>query len=178
MTIGREARTRNLVLCAPGGASCAERIAEIMGVEVKPSFPYRAVVHCWAGWSERLGLARYVGEPTCAAANLVSGYQGCTYGRLGLGDCVRVCDYDAIHVTDGLARVDYRNYVGCKACAWLDSADPLGLKSGTASTIVFITPNRNHVGKGLLKQSLQSGRGDYAEFSCRSLDDDGNDAIR
>jgi electron transport complex protein RnfB len=103
-------------LCGPGGVSCAQKLAEIMGVEVEASFPYRAVVHCSATWDERLGRSQYDGEPTCAAANLVAGYQGCTYGCLGLSDCVRVCNDDAIHVRNGLAKVDYDQCTGCRAC--------------------------------------------------------------
>jgi len=104
-------------LCAPGGAGCAQRLAEILGVEIDESFPYRAVVHCAAHWDDRLLKTPYIGEATCAAANLVAGVQGCTYGCLGLGDCTRACDYDAIHVVDGLATVDYDQCIGCKACA-------------------------------------------------------------
>ena len=106
-----------VTLCAPGGSGCAESLASIMGVDVKASFPYRAVLHCSAGWDERLGRSMYHGEMTCAAANLVGGYQGCAFGCLGLGDCVDVCDYDAIHITNGLARVTYDNCTGCRACA-------------------------------------------------------------
>jgi electron transport complex protein RnfB len=104
-------------LCAPGGASCARRIAEVMGVEVTESWPYKAIVHCSATWEQRLLRRPYFGEQTCAAANLVAGVQGCTFGCLGLGDCVEVCDYDAIHMVDGLAVVDEFNCVGCKVCA-------------------------------------------------------------
>jgi len=107
----------DVTLCAPGGAGCAKRLAEIVGVQVNETAPLRAVVHCSAGWDQRLQRSPYFGEPTCAAANLVSGYQGCTYGCLGLRDCVRACDYDAIDVVDGLAKVNYENCVGCKACA-------------------------------------------------------------
>ncbi len=105
-----------VTLCAPGGESCAKQIADILGVEVTQSWPYRAVVHCAAKSHQRKGGVEYRGEPTCAAANLVAGYQGCTYGCLGLGDCVRVCDFDAIHVVEGLATVDYAKCTGCGAC--------------------------------------------------------------
>jgi electron transport complex protein RnfB len=104
-------------LCAPGGASCAKRIAEVMGVEVTETWPFKAVVHCSAGWEQRLQRRPYLGEQTCAAANLVSGVQGCIYGCLGLGDCERVCDYDALHMVDGLAVVDEASCVGCRVCA-------------------------------------------------------------
>lgn len=103
--------------CAPGGEACARHIAQIMGVSLEPSFPYRAVVHCAARTAQRLGRHAYEGERTCAAANLVADVQGCTYGCLGFGDCQRSCPYDAIHVVDGLATVDYHKCVGCKNCA-------------------------------------------------------------
>ncbi|MBN1589802.1 MAG: RnfABCDGE type electron transport complex subunit B [Pirellulales bacterium] len=106
-----------LNLCAPGGSGCAEKLAQIMGVEVGQSLPYRAVVHCAARRDQRLGQTVYLGEPTCVAANLVGGVQGCTYGCLGLGDCVAACPYDAIHIVDGLSTVDYDKCVGCKNCA-------------------------------------------------------------
>jgi len=107
----------DLTLCGPGGTSCAEALAAIMGVELEQNFPYRAVVHCAAHRRQRLQRMPYHGEPTCAAANLVAGIQGCTFGCLGLGDCTRACLYDAIHVVDGLATVDYDHCIGCKACS-------------------------------------------------------------
>ena len=51
------------------------------------------------------------------AANLVADLQSCTYGCLGLGDCSRACDYDAIHNVNGLATVDYKKCIGCGACS-------------------------------------------------------------
>lgn len=105
-----------VTLCAPGGPSCAAAVAEVMGVEVEQTWPYRAVVHCTAKTDQRLGRSEYRGEPTCTAANLVNDVQGCVYGCLGLGDCETVCDYDAIHVIEGLATVDYIKCTGCGAC--------------------------------------------------------------
>lgn len=105
-----------VTLCAPGGPSCAEAVAAIMGVEVEQTWPYRAVIHCAARADQRLGRSEYRGVPTCAAANLVNDVQGCVYGCLGLGDCKGVCDYDAIHIVEGLAEVDYQNCTGCGAC--------------------------------------------------------------
>jgi RnfABCDGE-type electron transport complex B subunit len=102
--------------CPVGGAACAEAIAAILGIELTESFPHRPVVHCRATTDERLKRRDYVGERTCVSATLVAGVQGCTYGCLGLGDCEAACDYDAIHIQDGLAVVDYDRCVGCGAC--------------------------------------------------------------
>ncbi|MFH1185898.1 MAG: RnfABCDGE type electron transport complex subunit B [Chloroflexota bacterium] len=103
--------------CPVGGVSCATALANILGVDLKPSWPYRPAVHCGARFEERLGRMEYRGEPTCISANLVSGVQGCIYGCLGLSDCERVCPFDAIHVIDGLAVVDYDKCTGCGKCA-------------------------------------------------------------
>lgn len=107
----------DVTLCGPGGVGCANSIAEIMGIEIGETFPYHAVVHCAATIDQRLQQSEYIGESTCAAANLVAGFQGCVYGCLGLGDCVTACDYDAIHIREGLAAVDYDACTGCKACS-------------------------------------------------------------
>ena len=103
--------------CTIGGASCATALANILGIELEESFPYRPVVHCGAQFEDRLGRNEYTGEPTCGAADVISGVQGCTYGCLGLGDCELACDFDAIHMAAGLATVDYQKCVGCGACA-------------------------------------------------------------
>lgn len=102
--------------CPVGGTACAEALADIMGVEVKQTWPYRPAVHCGAKTSDRLQRNEYRGEQTCIGANLVAGFQGCTYGCMGLGDCVRSCAFDAIHIVDGLATVDYEKCTGCGAC--------------------------------------------------------------
>ncbi len=102
--------------CPVGGDSCAAKIAEILGLELEQSWPHRPVVHCGATGDERLKKHPYSGEQTCTGANLVGGVQGCTYGCLGFGDCAVSCDFDAIHVNDGLATVDYHKCIGCGAC--------------------------------------------------------------
>ncbi len=103
-------------LCPVGGDSCAAEIAEVLGVSLEESYPYRPVVHCAATSEDKLGKHEYLGEATCAAANLVAGVQGCTYGCLGLGDCVESCEFDAIAIVDGKTVIDYDKCVGCGAC--------------------------------------------------------------
>lgn len=102
--------------CPVGGAEVIQKVSSIMGVEVDEAFPVRPIVHCAATTAQRLKQTPYHGEQTCHAANLVSGIQGCVYGCLGLGDCVVVCDYDAIHIIDGVAVIDYVKCIGCGAC--------------------------------------------------------------
>lgn len=51
-------------------------------------------------------------------------YDLCTTSCTGMGDCTRVCRYDAIHVENGTAIVDTGKCVGCKDCVF---ACPKGL---------------------------------------------------
>lgn len=41
----------------------------------------------------------------------------CPSGCLGFGSCVSVCRFDAIHVVDGVAKVDPEKCTGCLQCA-------------------------------------------------------------
>lgn len=103
-------------LCTVGGPAVAKQLAEVMGVEVTVNYPFRPVIHCAATTADRLQRGRYCGEPTCAAANVVGGLQGCTYGCLGFGDCVETCEYDAMTMVNGLPQINYENCIGCGAC--------------------------------------------------------------
>ena len=104
--------------CTPGGAACAAAIAQIMGVEAGASVPMKAVVGC-AGTCEKTSKKyEYAGLSSCQAVKGLYGGDGmCKYGCLGYGDCVAACPFDAIHVVDGVAKVDREKCVGCGACA-------------------------------------------------------------
>ncbi len=103
--------------CTVGGEACAKSVANIMGVEVGEMVKVFAVVHCGAHNDDHLKSNEYRGEKRCTAAHQVAGVQGCTFGCLGFGDCVRACHYDAMHIEDGLAVVDFNNCIGCGACS-------------------------------------------------------------
>ena len=103
--------------CTVGGPAVAAALGKAMGVDVQQTWPYRPAVHCSADVDARLKRRPYRGVPTCAAANLVGGIQGCTYGCLGLGDCFGACKYGAVRIVKGLAQVDYDACTGCGACA-------------------------------------------------------------
>lgn len=121
--------------CPVGGATCAAEVAAVMGVEVGESIAKKAIVHCNATCTELLQTTPYKGEMTCASAKVVSGLSGCVFGCIGLSDCVRVCDFDAIHVTDNLAKVDYDKCVGCNACIKACPQDIISLENFVSEDI-------------------------------------------
>jgi electron transport complex protein RnfB len=105
-------------LCVAGGKQVADAISQIMGVETAEMERHIAHVRC----SGRTGVARekfeYDGIPDCVAAvRLGGGFKECPASCLGLGTCVKACQFDAIHVIDGVAVVDREKCVGCMACA-------------------------------------------------------------
>ena len=60
----------------------------------------------------------YKGVSSCAAAaSLFGGGKACVHGCLGLGDCVKACPFDAMHIVDGVACVNVAKCTGCGACA-------------------------------------------------------------
>ena len=104
--------------CAPGGPDTSAAIAGILNLQVSESGPQkRPVVHCHAHTAERTVNGQYQGIPSCTAANALANVQACVFGCLGLGDCTRACKFDALHVVDGIATVDYEKCTGCTACS-------------------------------------------------------------
>ncbi len=104
--------------CAPGGAETTEKIRRILNLQISDSGPpKRPIVHCRAHKAERTYHGRYGGIPSCTAANALANVQACKFGCLGFGDCTWVCKFDALHIVDGLAVVDYEKCTGCGACS-------------------------------------------------------------
>ncbi|MBU1071791.1 4Fe-4S dicluster domain-containing protein, partial [bacterium] len=133
--------------CTVGGASVAQDLGQLMGVEVAATWPYRAVVHCGATLEDRLGRRQYLGVQSCSAANMISGVQGCTYGCLGLADCVDACDFDAIHIVDGVAVVDYERCTGCGACARVCPRNIITMVPFKAERMMVVTCSNKDTGK-------------------------------
>ena len=86
----------------------------------------------------------------CAAANLVTDVQGCTYGCLGFGDCAGACEYDALHVVDGLATVDYEKCVGCGACAKVCPRNIITITPFKSEQILAVTCSNKDKGKDVV----------------------------
>jgi len=105
-------------LCTVGGQETADKISEILGVEVKVKEQMVARLRCQGGKAETSERFTYLGIANCSAANLVAlGNKSCTYGCLGFGDCVEVCPFDAIKMGDnGLPVIDEEKCTACGKC--------------------------------------------------------------
>ena len=104
--------------CIPGGAKTAAAIAEIMGVEAGSMVPMKAVVACSGTCEKTSKRYTFEGISSCQAVKGLYGGDGaCAYGCLGYGDCTRACAFDAIHIENGIAKVDREKCTGWGACA-------------------------------------------------------------
>lgn len=101
--------------CPVGGAPVAEIISGIMGVEAGEQTRMVAFVHCQGDCEKAKSKYEYNGVSDCRLQTQApgGGSKTCTYGCLGGGSCVSVCQFDAIHVVGGIAVVDKN---ACKAC--------------------------------------------------------------
>ncbi len=114
-----KAETLEGLHCTPGGNECMARVAGILGKTAVEQEPTIAVVRCNGSFKNRVKTSVYDGVGTCAiAASTYSGDTACSYGCLGLADCVRVCQFDAIHMDDltGLPVVVEEKCTACGKC--------------------------------------------------------------
>jgi len=126
-------------LCPVGGDDTIQKVASILGLEaVESAIPMTARVHCQGGDAAVTRFA-YNGPRTCSAAtNTMGGFKTCEYGCLGLGDCTRVCPFDAIHMGEkGLPVVIREKCTGCNNCVDVCPRDIITLVPETTDVHVI-----------------------------------------
>ncbi|NIN73458.1 MAG: Fe-S cluster protein [Gemmatimonadetes bacterium] len=104
--------------CTQLGAEDVVDIAEYLGVDAGEAVKRVARLFCAGGSHVSLRRAEYIGLETCGAAAAVgSGGKGCAWSCLGLADCERACDYDAIYMNHyGLPVVIPDRCTACEDC--------------------------------------------------------------
>jgi Na+-translocating ferredoxin:NAD+ oxidoreductase RNF subunit RnfB len=110
-------RTKDMSLyCPVGGHELALEIADLMGLEAIVKDKMTARVMCQGG-DKALRAGEYKGIQSCrAVSNIGQSDLACPYGCLGYGDCVASCEFDAIHIVNGVALVDEEKCTSCEAC--------------------------------------------------------------
>ncbi len=112
--------------CPVGGAPVGERIAAILGVAAEEGEKKVAFVRCKGSCEAATAKYQYSGIADCRKAAVIpgGGPKACSYGCTGYGTCVKECQFDAIHVENGVAVVDKEKCVACGKCV---AACPKGL---------------------------------------------------
>ena len=113
--------------CPVGGGDVMKRISEYLGKVAAERQPMVAVVRCNGSCENRPKVNRFDGTKSCAVvASLYAGETGCSYGCIGNGDCVSVCEFGALSMNPetGLPEVDVDK---CTACGKCVAACPKGI---------------------------------------------------
>ncbi len=104
-------------VCIVGGMESAQAAAEVMGMEVGLAEPLKSYNTC-AGGERAETKFTYFGVNSCQAQTMLSGgHRECGVGCIGLADCVRACQFDALKMgPEGFPVVDKGKCVGCGVC--------------------------------------------------------------
>ncbi|MGD9733546.1 MAG: FAD-dependent oxidoreductase [Desulfamplus sp.] len=104
-------------VCIVSGAEGAAKVAEVMGMDPGTAESRQAYNMCDGGLRAS-NKYHYLGVTSCKAMSAVFGGQrDCTVGCLGLGDCVKACNFGALTMGgQGFPIVDENKCVGCGAC--------------------------------------------------------------
>ena len=115
-----KADTLENMLCPVGGLPTMCKVSEVLGHAVCQATPKIAVVRCNGTCQNRPRTNKFDGAHNCKiAAQLYAGETNCSYGCFGFGDCVAVCQFDAIKINPetGIPEVDEEKCTACGACA-------------------------------------------------------------
>lgn len=105
-------------VCPIANSTAHFQIAEVMGTNVEATNKQVAFVKC-AGTCDKTKVKyNYYGIEDCKKAAYAPGKgpKQCDYGCTGFGSCVKACQFDAIHVIDGIAIVDKEKCTSCGLC--------------------------------------------------------------
>ena len=103
--------------CVVSNEDARKSIAHLLGLDHEERTKTVATVLCNGGVRSR-DKYTYEGIRSCKAATLLfGGHKACSFGCLGLGDCVEECPFDAIKMGgDGLPVVDSGKCTSCGKC--------------------------------------------------------------
>ncbi|WBW50559.1 RnfABCDGE type electron transport complex subunit B [Peptoniphilus equinus] len=123
--------------CVIGGKETADNVAQVMGVNAGDVERKVANVLCQGTCENAKNKYRYEGLQDCRLiSDFQKGSKACSFGCVGGGSCVSVCEFDAIHLVDGIAKVEKPNCVACMKCIEICPKNIIDLVPYKAQTVV------------------------------------------
>jgi Na+-translocating ferredoxin:NAD+ oxidoreductase subunit B len=104
--------------CTVNSSEATEEIAEYLGIDAGDVVKRVARLACAGGSNVARNTANYSGMESCRAASVINGGpKNCTWGCIGLEDCAKVCDQNAITMNrHHLPVVDPDKCTACNDC--------------------------------------------------------------
>jgi len=129
-------------LCVINSKEGVEAVSKIMGVDAGSAESPMSYNMCEGGF-RAADKYHYMGVSSCKAMAVVFGGQRvCGVGCIGLGDCVKACTFDAVHMgSEGHPVVDDDKCVGCGACQKACPKDIIEVKTLTEKLMKFNQKN-------------------------------------
>lgn len=104
--------------CPVAGGSVVKELGSVLGTGNLKEVKKVAFVTCKGTCDKTENQYQYNGLSDCRKLALIPGRgeKACDYGCMGLGSCVTECPFDAIHIVEGIAKVDREACKGCGKC--------------------------------------------------------------
>ncbi|GGK48590.1 MULTISPECIES: Fe-S cluster domain-containing protein [Flavobacteriaceae] len=157
------------LFCPVGGNDVMKEVAAILGKEVVERDPTVAVLRCQGGCDVRPKTTEYQGPRTCAiSAMIYSGETDCQYGCLGDGDCVKVCQFDAMYMDEatGLPVIITDKCTSCGACVEECPRDIIEMRPKNKRDLKIFVGCLNEDKGGIAKKAC-----DVACIGCSKCED-------
>ncbi len=130
-------------LCKPGGMETNQKISNILGTTAVEMTPMTAFVHCNGNCDSVKERFEYDGIMSCSAVKkLYNGSKACIYGCIGYGDCVNVCEKQAIEIINGVAVVN-GECISCRKCVKVCPNELISLKPANKHITVRCSSSDN-----------------------------------
>lgn len=144
------------LFCPVGGNDVMKQVSALLGKEVAEKDPTVAVLLCQGSCEVRPKTTIYQGPRSCAISSLVYGGEtDCQYGCLGDGDCVAVCDFDAMYMNEetGLPVIITDKCTSCGACVKACPRDIIELRPRNKRDLKIFVGCLNEDKAGIAKKA-------------------------
>lgn len=106
-----------ITACTPGGKKTLYALAAIMGQKAGDMVPVVARLLCQGETGVVNQRYAYEGPRSChQASQMAGGPTACAWGCLGLGDCVKACQFGAMKIENGIVVIDEEKCTACGMC--------------------------------------------------------------
>lgn len=142
--------------CPVATEEAQAKLAELLGRNMVVGDKYVAFVKCKGNHTTAQDKYVYDGIKDCNYVQFMQGtsHKVCEFGCLGFGSCVKACQFDAIHIVNGVAVVDEDKCTNCGMC--MDTCPKNLIVSVPEKSKVRVSCMSNNKGK-LQMDSCQVG---------------------